>query len=342
MTDPRLRAAQQAVSDACRVCRHVQGEIAELRAELKDDRSPVTVADWASQAVVVMRLRELLGDEVVIGEEDASALRDDRASGLREHVLESVRLVRPDAGLDEVLDAIGWAGPTSDEAGSRAFWTLDPIDGTKGFLRGEQYAVSLGWIEDGQPRVGALGCPNLSPDFARPFDDPDAHGLIFSAVHDTGVVEVPADRPEADPVPLRRLERIDGDAARICQSVEKAHTNRSSTQQVLDHLGIETTPARLDSQAKYAVVARRQADAYMRMPSSPGYIERIWDHAAGSLVAQEAGATVTDIRGRRLDFGQGRGLEKNLGVVCAAPALHGPLIGAIAELGLDEPAGESK
>jgi 3'(2'), 5'-bisphosphate nucleotidase len=71
------------------------------------------------------------------------------------------------------------------------------------------------------------------------------------------------------------------------------------------------------------------------MPTRKGYVERIWDHAAGSLIAQEAGARVTDIRGVELDFGQGRGLEKNLGVICAAAELHGPLIGAIAELGLD-------
>jgi 3'(2'), 5'-bisphosphate nucleotidase len=270
-----------------------------------------------------------------VGEEDAGALRASGQDSLRARVLEAVRRVRPEARMDEVLDAIDWAGPSSTESEARELWTLDPIDGTKGFLRGEQYAVSLGWIEGGRTTLGALGCPNLSPDFERPFSDPDPHGLIFSARAGAGAQEVPADRPEADPVPLRKLERTAGEAARICQSVEKAHTNRSTTQQVLDHLGISAEPARLDSQAKYAVVARRQADAYLRMPTRKGYVERIWDHAAGSLIAQEAGARVTDIRGVELDFGQGRGLEKNLGVICAAAELHGPLIGAIAELGLD-------
>ena len=41
------------------------------------------------------------------------------------------------------------------------FWTLDPIDGTKGFLRGEQYAVALALIEGGEVVVAALACPNL-------------------------------------------------------------------------------------------------------------------------------------------------------------------------------------
>ena len=41
------------------------------------------------------------------------------------------------------------------------FWTLDPIDGTKGFLRGEQYAVALALIVGGEVVVAALACPNL-------------------------------------------------------------------------------------------------------------------------------------------------------------------------------------
>jgi len=44
---------------------------------------------------------------------------------------------------------------------------LDPIDGTKGFLRGEQYAVALGLIDDGEVVLGVLGCPELPIEAAR-------------------------------------------------------------------------------------------------------------------------------------------------------------------------------
>jgi 3'(2'), 5'-bisphosphate nucleotidase len=84
------------------------------------------------------------------------------------------------------------------------------------------------------------------------------------------------------------------------------------------------------SQCKYAVVARGQAHAYLRLPTKAGYVERIWDHAAGSLVATEAGALVTDIDGKPLDFSHGRGLETNRGIVAASAALHPRLIEAIA------------
>jgi 3'(2'), 5'-bisphosphate nucleotidase len=279
---------------------------------------------------------------VVIGEEDARALRAPEQGALRQRVLRAVRRVRPKADLEDVLDAIDWAGPGGGEDGATSFWTLDPIDGTKGFLRGEQYAVSLAWVESGRPVVGVLGCPNLSADFARSFSEPDPQGLILSAIAGGGALQEPAGQMPGEPQPLRLAARVAGDAARICQSVEKEHTNRDSTQQVLDHLGIHSQPVQLDSQAKYAVVARRQADAYLRMPTRPGYVERIWDHAAGWLIAREAGANVTDIRGAELDFGRGRGLEANLGVIAAEPGLHARLIRAIADLGLAGTAREKR
>jgi 3'(2'), 5'-bisphosphate nucleotidase len=335
--EARLRAARQAVADACRLCRELGASLPELRAELKDDRSPVTIADWASQAVVVLALRDALGPEVVIGEEDARALRAADQALLREHVLRAVRRVRPKAALDDVLDAIDWAGPGGGEDAAPRFWTLDPIDGTKGFLRGEQYAVSLAWVESGVPVVGVLGCPNLGADFARSFARPDPQGLILSAVAGGGARQEAADRAPAAPEPLRLEKRAAGDPLRICQSIEKEHTHRDHTARVLAHLGIRSEMVQLDSQAKYAVVARRQADAYLRMPTRPGYVERIWDHAAGWLIAREAGARVSDIRGAELDFGRGRGLESNLGVIAAEPGLHMRLVRAIAELGLDIP-----
>ena len=70
------------------------------------------------------------------------------------------------------------------------------------------------------------------------------------------------------------------------------------------------------------------------MPTKKGYVEKIWDHAAGAVVAAEAGCIVSDITGAPLDFGQGEGLAKNRGIVCAAPQVQPRLVGAIRELGL--------
>ena len=63
-----------------------------------------------------------------------------------------------------MLDAIDFG---NHDATASSYWTLDPVDGTKGFLRRGQYAVSLALIEDGKVVAGVLGCPNLGMDFAR-------------------------------------------------------------------------------------------------------------------------------------------------------------------------------
>lgn len=63
---------------------------------------------------------------------------------------------------------------------------------------------------------------------------------------------------------------------------------------------------RLDSMAKYCLVAQGRADAYVRAPLPGGQSERIWDHAA-ALVVERAGGRVTDFEGKRIDFSKGRG-----------------------------------
>ncbi|MEM8836076.1 MAG: 3'(2'),5'-bisphosphate nucleotidase [Planctomycetota bacterium] len=340
-----LKAAREAVSRASSVCREVQRELESVQSLTKDDRSPVTVADFASQAVVAATLSELLGHRItLIGEEDADELRQQVANGnttIIDAVVKSLASVWPDATRDIVLDAIDLGGSESDpDAGStHGFWTLDPIDGTKGFLRRGQYAVSLAWVENGSPILGVLGCPNLSSDFQRPFDDPDPHGVMYVAMAGDGVVELPADQPNAHGVAVERLEPAEGEPIRMCESVESGHTSHDDSERILEKLGEPAEPARLDSQAKYAVVARGQADLYLRLPKkakdgSGYYVEKIWDHAAGAIVAKEAGVAVTDVFGHELDFSHGRRLEQNRGVVAAPVKLHGAAIGVIEHLGI--------
>jgi 3'(2'), 5'-bisphosphate nucleotidase len=70
---------------------------------------------------------------------------------------------------------------------SVGMWTLDPIDGTKGFLRGEQYAVCLALIVDAKVQLGVMGCPNLPVDASKP-DGP--RGCLFVAVRGQGAHQV--------------------------------------------------------------------------------------------------------------------------------------------------------
>ncbi len=330
--DPAFRSAIDAVSAACELSRAVQQDLDRVRLITKDDLSPVTVADFAAQAVIAMALRETLGDVLIVGEEKADRLRDPEHAAVREEVVEAVRAQRGPVGADDVLAAID---ACRHDASAETYWTLDPIDGTKGFLRGQQYAIALARLEQGQVTIGVMGCPNLPIDAARPLDEPDPHGAIYAAVAGSGCWRWPADDPSGEPSPVTaRPFEARAAAIRICESVEAAHSRRSDTERILDHLGLEVAYARLDSQCKYSLVARGDADAYLRMPTKKDYSERIWDHAAGMLIATEAGAVVTDIAGAALDFTRGLKLEANRGVACAAQGLHERIIEAIARLGI--------
>jgi hypothetical protein len=191
---------------------------------------------------------------------------------------------------------------------------------------------ALALIERGQVVAGVLGCPNLGQDFARSFNDPDLVGTLFYATRDGGAWSLAAtdtaDRAQrihvANGRPITDL--------RMCESVESGHSRLDSAHQIRTRLRITGEPARLDSQCKYAVVARGQADAYLRLPTRHDYVEKIWDHAAGALIATEAGAKVTDIHGKALDFSTGTGLTANKGVVCASASHHAALLDAIAAL----------
>ncbi|MBX3353488.1 MAG: 3'(2'),5'-bisphosphate nucleotidase [Phycisphaeraceae bacterium] len=328
-----LDATRDAVAQASVVCRAVQRDLNGIRSITKDDKSPVTIADFASQAIVAKVLRDRLGSVILVGEEGSATLRQPEYAGHLQAVVDAARLVWNDATTDDVLAAID-LGDARSPGASGAFWTLDPIDGTKGFLRGEQYAVSLAYILDGKVLVGGLGCPNLSLDFARSFDDPDPRGSIYLAAKGMGVLETTAELDHADPKKITRPAFNPATGIRACESVESAHSDHSASHKILAHAGGAGEPAKLDSQAKYAVVARGQADAYLRMPTKKGYVEKIWDHAAGAIVASEAGCAVSDITGAPLDFGQGEGLSNNRGIVCAAPGVQPRLVSAIRELGL--------
>ena len=69
------------------------------------------------------------------------------------------------------------------------FWTLDPIDGTKGFLRREQYAICLGLVEKGTVTAAAMGCPNLPASYAEGETGPA--GVLLSGYRGGGSYSQP-------------------------------------------------------------------------------------------------------------------------------------------------------
>ena len=308
-----LQTALAAVREASLLCTAVQSAIGD-GVHSKEDRSPVTVADFGSQALICRTLREAFPEDPVIAEEDSSALRTGDGNRLLKRVTQEVAEVR--MGVDDAT-VCSWI----DHGGAREyaprFWTLDPIDGTKGFLRGEQYAIALALVVDGEVAVAALACPNLDPG-----------GVVFAAIKGGGTTVQPLGSPSA-PVTAKASGTTEPAAARFVESVESGHSSHSDSARIAQELGIVLPPVRMDSQAKYAALARGDADIYLRLPTRPGYVEKIWDHAAGVLVIEEAGGRVTDMHGNRLEFHHGSRLEKNRGVIATNGLLHEAVLKAV-------------
>jgi len=117
--------------------------------------------------------------------------------------------------------------------------------------------------------------------------------------------------------------------ATFCESVEAAHSNHSQQGRIALALGVTRPSVRLDSQAKYATVARGAADIYLRLPVRADYEDKIWDHAAGDLIVREAGGSVTDVYGKRLNFGVGRTLKENKGFIVTSTKVHAQVLEAV-------------
>jgi 3'(2'), 5'-bisphosphate nucleotidase len=305
------------VREASRLAQRIQRQMVGSGLT-KDDRSPVTVADFAVQALIARRLAENLPGAVLVGEENAEALQLAEGVATLDHITEFLRFSIPDTTPEEVCGLID----RGDSEPGDEFWTLDPIDGTKGFLRREQYAIALAFIRNGKVELGVLGCPELNG------------GTVVVAARGKGTFSQPFS-VEDDWKQLKVSSRHDANEARILRSVEKADTNVDEIGQLAAKLGVAGAPVPMDSQAKYAVLAAGEGDVLLRLisPSRPDYREKIWDQAAGSIVIEEAGGRISDLDGKPLDFSQGRTLAKNRGILATNGRLHVPFLAGLQSIG---------
>ena len=326
LSNPRMRVTLEAVRKAARLIRVIQRETV-VPSLIKGDKSPVTVADFASQALIGYMLATSFPDIPMVAEETSTALRSPEGASLLKQVTDYVQRILPDATGESVCVWIDHGGA---DAGKQC-WVLDPIDGTKGYLRGDQYAVALALVEDGVVQIGALGCPNLT-DALTP--DSDGPGSVLLAARDQGCWASSMDDDNNDWRQLHVSDCMDGSQARLMRSFESGHTNIGMIDHIAEHLGVQVEPVRMDSQAKYAVLASGGGEVILRLlsPEKPDYREKIWDQAAGALILEEAGGCITDLDGRSLDFTQGRMLVKNRGVLATNGRLHDTLLDTLAAL----------
>jgi len=317
-----LAVARRAARAAASVCLGVLEEAPAAPAAMaKLGKEPVTVADYGSQAVILAAIADAFPQHGVVAEEGAAHFREHAGEEGAEQIVRLVgrALGRP-VGLDEVL---GWIDHRGGEAPFT--WVIDPIDGTKGFLRRDQFAVAVGLLHEGRPVAGVLACPHLPVD---PADPAGPRGLLFWGGTGLGAFAERLDGAAVQSVSVSAT--ADPWEARVLGSVETAHGDPALVQAVIESAGLGGGWVRLDSQVKYGAVASGRAEVYLRPRSRPEYRDCIWDHAAGTAVVEAAGGRVSDLDGRPLDFSLGARLEANRGVLASNGRLHGVILEALA------------
>ncbi|KAK3372977.1 hypothetical protein B0T24DRAFT_248660 [Lasiosphaeria ovina] len=321
---------------------------------IKEDLSPVTVADFAIQAMLTAKLREAFASDGVVGEESAAALREigsDGAALLAAVVNVISRCTDSDApvldgeAVCELIDyGVADADPEITGADAGRVWVFDPIDGTRAFLRGEQYAINVALLEGGRQILTVVGCPLLSADAAAPATvadgdvDPSGRGCLLFAVRGYGAYARPlllGPGQGEEERETRRLARhadgvsVDGLRSVTCwkhldSGVDEAH------EAVAQRLGLSFPGCDLLGWVpRWAVLALGLANVTVWVYKKRSRHGKIWDHAGAMLLFEEVGGLITDVDGRDIDLTKGRKLTANFGFVAAPRSVHHIVLKAV-------------
>ncbi len=234
------------IAPVCAIARKAGDEILEIygtdfAVRAKADASPVTDADEAAERIILAELARITPDITIVSEE---------------------------AAADKMPDA-----------GSRYFWAVDPLDGTKEFVkRNGEFTVNIALIADRRPVLGVIHVPAL--------------GLTYSAAGAGTAMCQEGDAP-AQPIAARSAP---GDGVVVISS--RSHKTDAELERFLSGQKVK---ARLvcGSALKFCKVASGEADLFPRFgPCSE------WDTAAGQAILEAAGGSVTTLDGGAFLYGK--------------------------------------
>lgn len=350
-----LRIAFEAIQQAAKLSRFVLSEAEkdgahDLGIVSKDDLSPVTIADFAIQALLTSTFHAHFPGDRFVGEESAGQLRANpallaRVQAALQHIQsqaqdEAGSLVRFPSSPEEMCSMIDWCGSGTPDGGGRV-WVFDPIDGTENFVKNLVYAINVGLLEDGRQVLSAVGCPNLSMDVKSPASDssldPSGEGSIAFAVRGYGAF-------------IRRLPGLYHNTTirSLPRHAEQATDLRSVTclntsgvlavhESAAKQLGIEFPGNNLLPWViRHVILALDVGNTTFWVYKSRSRLAKIWDHAGAMLLFEEVGGKITDVDGRDINWSAGRQMVANYGIVAAPSNLHGHVLatvrGALQEL----------
>jgi 3'(2'), 5'-bisphosphate nucleotidase len=206
----------------------------------KADGSPVTAADHAAERIILPALRALTPDIPVISEEEAAA------------------------GL-------------SPEVKGSAFWLVDPLDGTKEFIKQNgEFTVNIALVRDGAPVLGIVHVPVTGESYAAA-----GPGTATLSVHGGAPQAIAARKPPA---------------VGLTVVASRSHGDAPGMDAFLAAFTV-TEKRNAGSSVKFCLIARGDADLYPRLAPTME-----WDTAAGHAVLLGAGGRVETEDGQPLTY----------------------------------------
>ncbi|KAL5579289.1 hypothetical protein UlMin_011731 [Ulmus minor] len=354
-----LQAAVEVVERACRLCLDVKSSLlsSDGRIVEKNDQTPVTVADFGVQALVSLELGNLFPSIPLVAEEDSAFVR---SNNLADYVVSAVNGTsssrdKPCAEVD-VLEAIDRGGVDASTFGSEpaTYWILDPIDGTKGFLKGSEalYVVGLALVVDGKIVLGVMGCPNWQNNLSstltskvREYDNMLPKKGVIMIAHagcgtwtkrlpclTNGTVNVPSSwtRCFVDHYSIVHEARFCISDSQTWDSLplSASYSSTSNADSIVENQ-ILLLPTFCGSLCKYLMVASGRASVFILLAKVKTAI-KAWDHAVGIICVHEAGGQVTDWKGIQIDLAGDEDSRRIIfpsgGVLVTNGNLHNPIL----------------
>lgn len=217
----------------------------DMQVDIKNDDSPVTLADREAETFIQMSLERVIAGIPVIGEE---AVALNKAPTLQDH---------------------------------EYFWLVDPLDGTKEFIRGgDEFTVNIALIKAGEPVLGVVYAPAKGEMYAG-----HQHGKAIRWMLDSGTEKEISVRP----APKQGLTVV----------ASKSHGDTKKLDTFLESFKVEKLIQR-GSSLKLCVIASGKADIYPRFGPTCE-----WDTAAADAILRAAGGFLTDLEGQSFTYGKG-------------------------------------
>ena len=273
----------EAVKDAMKITEWFQNE--GFKIYKKQDSTPVTHADLASQILIVSRIKKHFPDDMIIAEEDQEFI-DETTNTIIKQCFRKV-------GLDDsfnVKKLISFKGNDPNRQ-----WTIDPVDGTEGFSKHLVYAIGVCFMMKNIPKMCVIGVPQYKDNFYGIFVAEEGDGAKYSK-----------NGEKFEPIYVSKQNNLT--KVKMCHSL---HYDKPWVVKFAYNLGINQL-VQIDSMAKLCMVADGSADIYIKPIDKDHSFS--WDFAPGFLLVKEAGGSVTDLKGNDISF-------TNEHMICSTPGL---------------------